>query len=164
MNFYTGTRGSWFQESKEYLPLFRYAAVTCFCDSAHWHQLFDNLFFSRQAPLCLFIYPQTKLRPTRLAWKPAVRSHKCGVLCLTLTLMDHHHRIRPSIFHNRVKNWGHRFDQAIRVTVQWMHWDCDRLDYETCSFIKTIDVPSISVQICGIFMTVCIQMYMINFL
>lgn len=30
-------------------------------------------------------------------------------------------RIRPLIFHYRVKNWGRKFDQASRMTVQWMH-------------------------------------------
>lgn len=45
-------------------------------------------------------------------------------------------RIRPSIFHYRVKNWGRRFDQVSCVTVHWMHWGCDRLDYEACSSMK----------------------------
>lgn len=118
VNSCTGTRGSWFQERIEYLPFFRYEAVTCFCDSAHWHQLFDNLFFSRQMPLCLFIYPQTKLRPTRSAWKPAVRSNKCGVLFLTLTLMDHHQSDQAFDIPLSSQELGRKFDQASRMTVQ----------------------------------------------
>ncbi len=165
MNFYTGTRGSWFQESKEYFPLFRYAAVTCF------------FWFCSLAPAVWTICSFSVMRRCIYLWirkpnwgLPGLLGNLPSVQISVASCVWRWHwwitfnRIRPSIFYNPVKNCTRRFDQAIHVSPV----NAPRLrllDYETCSFLKNwgaFNVPSIFLQIWGIFMSVCIQMHMIH--